>query len=153
MENGYEHRPGSKTEKRVLDTDLIRAIAEFERITHARVQETFEHQNKLVVVVGRGDAKKCVGPEGKTLRIAEQKLGRRFKIIEMHPEMLTFIRNAMLPLRATKIEETGDGVVTVTGPDEKTRGLMIGAKAQNLRFTEKVVQRYFPQLKEIKVIG
>ena len=42
--------------------------------------------------------------------------------------------------------------VFVHGADEKTRGLMIGARAQNLRFAEKVIQKYFPELEEIKVV-
>ena len=140
-------------EKRVLDTELIQTVNEFERMTHARVKDIFEHQNKIVLVVDQGDARKAVGPEGKTLHRAEEKLAKKFKIVEFNPDILIFIKHALLPLRATKIEPTGEGVITVTGPDEKTRGLMIGAKAQNLRFTEKVVQQYFPELKEIKVIG
>jgi len=48
----------------------------------------------------------------------------------------------MLPLRIETIKEE-NGIVYVHGKDEKTRGLMIGAKAKNLRFTEKIVQMYF----------
>ena len=45
-----------------------------------------------------------------------------------------------------------EGEVTVHGDDEKTRGLMIGSKARNLRFTETVCRKYFPDLQEIKVV-
>ena len=139
-------------EKRVYDTERIQTIAGFEKISGARVRDCFEHQEKLVLVVGRGDARKAVGPVGKTLRKAEEKLGKKFKIVEYHPDLLVFIKNAMLPLKASKIELTGEGEVTVHGPDEKTRGLMIGSKARNLRFTETIARHYFPDLKEIKVI-
>ena len=132
---------------------MIRMIAEFERITKTHVKHTYTHQERIIIVVAEGEAKRAVGPSGKTLATLEEKLGKRFKIIEHNPDLHTFIQNVMLPLKAQKIEDTGEGEVTVTGADEKTRGLMIGARAQNLRFTEQVVQKYFPELKEIKVIG
>ena len=62
-----------------------------------------------------------------------------------------FVQNAMLPLKIESIKEE-EGIIVVHGKDEKTRGLMIGAKARNLRWTESVVQIYFPQIKEIKVV-
>ena len=135
-----------------LDTEMIQLINEFEKITRTRVKVTYEQNGRLVVVVCQGQAKTAVGPGGKTLQLVESKLGKRFKIIEFNPDLHTFVQHVMLPLKASKIETTGPGEVTVHGADEKTRGLMIGAKAQNLRFTEKVIIKYFPELKEIKVV-
>ena len=59
------------------------------------------------------------------------------------------INDAPLKILEAKNE---DDIVTLTGPDQKTKGLMIGAKAANLRMYEKIVQKYYPQLKEIKVV-
>lgn len=139
--------------KRVLDTELIQVISGFERLTRTKVKDCYPHQGKLMMIVNPGQAKKAVGPEGKTLKLAETKLGKTFKIVEYNPDLLVFVKNVLLPLKANKIELTAENEITVTGPDEKTRGLMIGAKAQNLRFTESIVQQYFPELKEIKIIG
>ncbi len=136
-----------------LDTEKIQLINEFEKLTKTHVKNIYEHQNKLIVLVDQGEAKTAVGQGGKTLQMLEKKFGRAFKIIEYNVDLHTFIQNVMLPLKASKIEDSGEGEVTVHGADEKTRGLMIGAKAQNLRFTEQVIQKYFPDLKEIKVVG
>lgn len=136
-----------------LDTERIQLINEIEKITKVPVKDLYEHQGKFIILVDQEQARKAVGQGGKTLQLLEKKLGKTFKVIEHDKDLHTFIQNVMLPLKAAKIEDTGDGEVTVTGNDEKTRGLMIGAKAQNLRFTERVVQKYYPDLKEIKVIG
>lgn len=136
-----------------IDTQQIQLIAEFERLTRTHVKDMYDHQGKTVVLVNQGEAKQAVGQAGKTLVMLESKFNKKFKIIEYNSDLHTFIQNVMLPLKCIKFENTAEGEVTVTGADEKTRGLMIGAKAQNLRFTEKVVQKYFPTLKEIKVIG
>jgi len=135
----------------VLDNELLQTISIVEKITYARVDRCIPRDDKLIFVVGMGDARKIVGPQGATLKKLEQQLGKRLKIIEKVDDKLQFIRNAMLPLKVADISEE-DGVVIVHGADEKTRGLMIGAKAQNLRFTEKIVQMYFPDVREIKVI-
>ena len=135
----------------VIDNELLQTISVVEKITHARVDRCIPRDDKLIFVVGRGDARKIVGPQGATLKKLESQLNKRLKVIEKVDDKLQFIRNAMLPLKMVDIKEE-DGIVTVTGPDEKTKGLMIGAKAQNLRFTEKVVQIYFPDVREIKVI-
>ncbi len=135
----------------VLDNDLLQTISLVEKFTRARIDKCIPRDDKLVFIVERGDAKKIVGPNGATLKKLEEKLGKRLKIIEKTPEMFQFVKNAMLPLKVESIKEE-NGIVVVHGNDEKTRGLMIGAKARNLRFTESVVQMYFPQVQEIKVV-
>jgi NusA-like KH domain protein len=135
----------------VIDNDLLQTIAIVEKVTHARVDRCIPRDDKLIFVVGRGDARKIVGPQGAVLKKLEGQLNKRLKIIEKVDDKMLFIRNAMLPLKIVDMKEE-DGIVTVYGPDEKTKGLMIGAKAQNLRFTEKVVQMYFPEVREIKVV-
>ena len=134
----------------VIDNDLLQTIMLVEKITHARIDRCIPRDDKLVFIVNKGDAKKIVGQDGATLKKLESQLGKKLKIIEKADDKQQFIRNAMLPLRVSDMKEE-DGIVTVSGADEKTRGLMIGAKAQNLRFTEKIVQMYFPEVREIKV--
>jgi N utilization substance protein A len=138
------------TEPVVLDTNLLQTITIVEEVTQARIDKCIPKEDKLVFVVEQGGARKIVGPEGKMLKQLESKLGKRLKVIEKTPEKFQFIKNAFLPLRISEIKEE-DGIVSIHGEDEKTRGLMIGAKAHNLRFLEKIVQMYFPDVKEIKV--
>ena len=135
----------------IIDTDLLQTIAVVEKITHARVDRCIPKDDKLVFIVEHGDARKIVGPQGVTLKSLEQQLGKRLKVIEKTEDKQQFIRNAFLPLRIVEMKEA-DGIVTLVGPDEKTKGLMIGAKAHNLRFLEKIVQTYFPDVREIKVV-
>jgi NusA-like KH domain protein len=135
----------------VIDNDLLQTIGVVEKITRARVDRCIPRDDKLIFIVGKGDARKIVGPQGATLKKLESQLGKRLKVIEKVDDKMAFIRNAMLPLKIVDMKEE-DGIVTVYGPDEKTKGLMIGAKAQNLRFTEKIVQMYFPDVREIKVV-
>ena len=86
-----------------------------------------------------------------SLRSKYKPTKEQIRIIEFNEDLLQFIQNLIAPLRVVKIEEL-NGVVTIVGPDIKTKGLMIGSKAKNLRETEEIVKKHFPDLEEIKVV-
>jgi len=136
----------------ILDNEILQTITFVEKATHAKIDKCLEKDDKLVLIVEKGGARKVVGPSGKTLHTLETKLGKKLKVIEKTAELFQFVQNAMLPLKIETIKEEPPGTVIVHGKDEKTRGLMIGAKARNLRWTESVVQSYFPHVQEIKVV-
>jgi len=70
--------------------------------------------------------------------------------VEFNNDMVKFIANLIYPYRVESIV-ANDKIVTITDQDPKTKGLIIGAKAQNLRMYESVVKKYF-EIEEIKVV-
>jgi N utilization substance protein A len=133
------------------DMQTLQWMSLFEKITRARLKDCFMHNEKLCFLVEDGQLQRALGPQKKNLVKLESLLKRKIKIIEFKDEMLRFIVNVFAPLKIIDMKED-EGIVTITGPDQKTKGLMIGARAQNLRNYEKIVQRYYPELKEIKII-
>lgn len=123
----------------------------FEKITRARVKDCFVLQDKVCFVVEQGNLFKALGQNKKNIVKIEELLKRRVKIIEYDSNPLKFVANVLAPLRVSDIKED-NGIVTITGPDQKTKGLMIGARAANLRNFESIVQKFFPEIKELKVI-
>ncbi len=137
--------------KLTLDNDTLRLISLFEKITRARVKDCFEYKGKLTFIVEQGELGKALGKNKSNLVKIEKLLNRKVKIVSYHPDKLRFITNLLAPLKVLEIKEEEPGIITIKGPDAKTKGLMIGAKAQNLRATEEIVRKYF-DCKEIKVI-
>jgi len=133
-----------------IDTETLRLIRLFAHVTNARVKDCFTYKNKLTFVVEEGELGKALGKNRSKLIKIEQLLKRKIKIVEYNHDKLRFIINLLHPLKVTDIKEE-DGIITIKGGDTKTKGLMIGARAQNLRATEEVVRKYF-DCKEIKVI-
>ncbi|MBD3208842.1 NusA-like transcription termination signal-binding factor [Candidatus Woesearchaeota archaeon] len=131
--------------------ETMQLIKLFEQVTRARVKDLFHYRGRLTYIVEQGDLWKALGKNRANLLKLERLLNQRVKIVEYHPDKLQFIANLIHPLRIVDMNEDGDGVVTIKGPDTKTKGLMIGARAQNLRATEDVVRTYF-DCQEIKVI-
>lgn len=136
-----------------LDVDTLSKIQYFEAATHAKVKDCLVDDNNLLVfIVEQFQLKNAVGKNGVKVKALEFKFRKKIKIIEYNDTLTTFVQNVFYPLKANAIRMEGDenDVVIITPQDSKTRGVMIGRAAQNLRSAEKIVQRYF-NIKEIKI--
>jgi NusA-like KH domain protein len=138
-----------KTLTTVLDVDMLKCIGLFENVTHARVKDAFYFKEILTFMVLEGDMFKALGKNLSNLKRLEQMLQKRIKIIEYNPDIIKFITNLLYPYKVAEIKQD-EKIITITDPDMKTKGLIIGAKAQNLRAYESIVKKYF-DIVEIKV--
>ena len=136
--------------KITFDTEILKFMALFENLTRSKLKDCFFDREKLVFLVDPGEMGKALGKNKTHVIRLEKMLKRKVKIVEFSPERMQFITNYLAPLKILNIKEEGD-LVTVTGADTKTKGLIIGIKAQNLRNLEKIVGKYFT-IQEIKVI-
>ena len=136
------------------DLSLMKFIALFERITGAKVKDCFQDDvlQRLTFVVQPGQIRKAIGKQGANIKKLEAKLKKRLRVVEFDPDKITFIQHMILPLKVKDIEEPEDGVIVLHDDDMKTKGLLIGRNAANLRNLEKNCQRYFKDVKEIKVV-
>jgi len=136
--------------KTVYDLDMIKTINLFEQVTHARVKEAFYMKDVLTFIVLEGDKFKALGKNLSNLHKMEQMLSKKVKIVEFDSDITKFITNLIYPYRVESVV-LNDKIVTITDSDNKTKGLIIGAKAQNLRMYEGIVKKYF-EIEEIKVL-
>jgi NusA-like KH domain protein len=136
--------------KTVYDIDMIKIINLFEQVTHARVKEAFYIKEVLTFLVLEGDKFKALGKNLSNLHKIEQMLQKKIKIVEFNADIIKFITNLIYPFKVESIVQN-DKIITITDSDTKTKGLLIGAKAQNLRMYESIVKKYF-EIEEIKVV-
>ena len=133
------------------DLNLMKFMSFFENLTNTRLKDCFIDKNSLLVfVVEENQIAKAIGKKGVNVRNIKEKLNRKIKIVEFNPHLEIFVANIIRPLIGKEIK-VEDKVVTIVGPDTKTKGLLIGRSGQNLRNYEEIVNRYF-DIKEIKVI-
>jgi len=138
------------SQKITFNTEMLKFMSLFETLTHAKLKDCFFDREKLVFLVEQGEMGKALGRNKANIMKLEKMLNRKIKIVEFSPNRLQFITNYLAPLRITDIKEEGD-LIIITGADTKTKGLIIGIKARNLRNLEKIVSKYF-KIDEIKVI-
>lgn len=134
--------------KIVYDVALMQTIALFEKTSGAQVKDCIAG-DPIIFVVNEGEIGKAIGKGGQNVRRLESQLKKRVKVVEFSPNLVKFVQNLVAPCELLNVIDE-DGVVTMTAKDLKTRGLLIGRSASNLRSFEAVIQRYFP-IKELKV--
>lgn len=134
------------------DGHIIKIMSLFETVTRSRLKDCFVDKNNLLTfVVMHGEIGRAVGKKASNVKKVERLLKRKIKIVEFNSDVVEFIKNLVFPLRIKNISEDKD-IMTLEGEDMKTRGLLIGRSAKNLRNLEEITRKYYPNLKEIKVI-
>jgi N utilization substance protein A len=139
--------------KIIYDEDTMKKMALFESITKAQLKDFFDDpvQERLVFIVQPGQLWRALGKKGANAKRLEGTFKRKIKIVEFSDDLVTFVKNMAMPLRVDDVSEE-DGIVTIRHEDMQTKGLLIGKNARNLRNMESNIQRYFSELKEIKVV-
>ncbi|MGV8150717.1 MAG: NusA-like transcription termination signal-binding factor [Candidatus Woesearchaeota archaeon] len=140
----------SSPAKTVYDVEMIKIINLFENVTHARVKDAFYLKDILTFVVFEGDMFKALGKNLVNLHKIEDMLAKRVKIVEFNSDIIKFVVNLLYPYKVAEIKQD-DKIITISDADTKTKGLIIGAKAQNLRAYESIVKKYF-DIDEMKVV-
>jgi len=131
--------------------ELMGVMSLFNKITRVSAKDCFEDKlGLLTFVVDQVLIGKAVGKKATNVKKLEQLLKRKLRIIGYTSEVKQFLRNVIYPLKVSSIEQA-DEVLTIKDDDKKTKSLLIGRNAQNLRNTESIVKRYFSHITEIKV--
>ena len=129
----------------------MKFISIFESMTGAGLKDCFIQNEKIIFMVKQGDIGKALGKRGINIKKLEKLLNKKIKIIEFSTDVLKFVKNVVHPLQAKEIHEK-EGIIVIVPPDTQTRGYLIGRGAINLRNTESIVKRYYPDIQEIKVV-
>ncbi len=140
----------SQPSKTVYDVEMIKLINLFEQVTRARVKDAFYMKELLTFVVYEGDMFKALGKNLENLHKMENMLQRKIKLVEFNKDLIKFVTNLIYPYKVREIKQE-DKKIIISDDNQKTKGLIIGAKAQNLRNYESIVKKYF-DIEEIKVI-
>ena len=135
--------------KIVYDMEVMQIISMFEQMTGAHVKDCIMG-DPVVFVVHEAEIAKAIGKGGKHVRDLERKLKKRVKIVEFNSDVIQFTRNLVAPLELGNVV-LEENMLILSAKDLKTRGLLIGRSASNLRAYEAVIQRYFP-IKEMRVV-
>ena len=131
--------------------DVMKFISMFETLTRAKVKDCLLVDETIFFIVQPGQIGKAIGKKGANIkRLKSLMKNKEFRIVEFNPGITQFVENLFYPIQIKSIEQKED-VIEVAAPDLKTRGLLIGRGAKNLRNYEAIVNRYFT-IKEIKVV-
>ncbi len=141
--------------KIVFNNELLKIMGLFAKITNTMPKDCFYDANELLnFVVPKGEIRQAVGKMGANVKRIEQLLQKKIKIIEYDDNIEGFIRNIIMPIkvRSIQVDDINDEkTITIEPEDLKTRGLLIGRNAKNLRNYESIINKYY-KIKELKVM-
>lgn len=124
-------------------------MALFEQITRTSLKDCIIDENQITFIIKGDNVGKAVGKKGSNVKLLENKLGKKIRIVKFDDNCAQFTQNLIYPLRNVIIEKE-DNEIIITGPDTKTKALLIGRNSQNLRKLEYIIKRYF-DIGKIKV--
>lgn len=132
------------------DINLMKYMQLFETLTRTKLKDCIADEQQLIFIVEENEIGRAIGKGGSNVRRLEGLLKKKIKIVEFSPDVKQFIRNFVMPLQVKDVNEE-EGVVTIVGPDTRTKGLLIGRERKNLDNLKGVVSRYF-KVEDIKVV-
>jgi len=136
-----------------LNLDMMKYITLFESITSSEVKNCFEDPaGSLFFIVKQGEARKAIGKNGANVKKASQMLNKRLKVVEFSSDAEKFIMNLLYPIKVESIrQDSENSEIIISDKNIQSKSMIIGRNAQNLRFIELIVKRYF-DINEIKVV-
>ncbi len=134
-----------------IDQDTISLINLFESKTRARVKKFFEFNEILVFIVDEGHGSKAVGKKGANVKLLNNLLKKKIKIIEFNTDPVKFIKGFIYPIVAEDIS-IEDGVVAIKAGSVREKGILIGRESKNLNKLKELVKAYFSEIEEIRIV-
>ena len=126
----------------ILNKETIEKINLFENITKAKVKEFIEKEEKLVVIIDQGELHKVLIKKGKNIKILENLMRKKLKVIEFNSNPLIFVKNYIYPIKALSLNLNND-IIEIKVGDRKSKGLLIGRESKNLNELNKLVKNYY----------
>jgi|SRR3989344_5040412 len=120
----------------------------FESLTGARVKDCFSN-DKIIFVIEKGDINRAVGRNGETIRRAENIFKRQLKIIEFDDDLIKFVKNAIMPIKALDIKLEDNNII-ITADSMTDKGRLIGRDSKNLIKLKELISNYF-SINNVKV--
>ena len=87
----------------LLNTRDIQLMNAFEQITHARVEDCFELEGVICLLVKNGELGKAIGKGGSNISIARSKLGKNIAVFEDGETPREFVEKACKPVKASPV--------------------------------------------------
>lgn len=123
-----------------FDTETIKTINLFERLTQLRVRDCINAEDGVCFVVSPEAGGHAFNAKG--VQELRRRMKRNIKIFEWNEDMKKFVKN-MIPY-SKKIEvESVDGKKTVTvRVGEEKRGIVIGKDGKNIKLIRDLLSRH-----------
>ncbi|WP_336345385.1 NusA-like transcription termination signal-binding factor [Halalkalicoccus ordinarius] len=131
---------------RTLSDDALRYITVFEDVTGAPATDCVvdAEADRLVFVVSTGEMGKAIGPNGRTVRRLEERLGKDVDLVEDADTPEAFVANALSPAAVYNVTiSENETTVAYAEVDREDTGVAIGSGGRNIETARLLAERHF----------
>ena len=122
-----------------LETQNIRDIAVFERMTKVHVKDCIRDESGVYFMVEKGKSGLAIGRNGTIIKNVSRVLGKNVKVFEFSHDLPEMVKS-MIP--TAKNVDISDKAVTVTIPNSE-RSVVIGRSGRNIKVMKEFLNRHF----------
>jgi len=136
-----------------LDEGTIKLIALFESVTRAEVRDCIPAEDKVIFIVGKGQAGAAIGEGADNIHRLRDILRKNVEIIEWADAPEAFVRNIFHAFKVSEVKierRSGRNTAVVTvDPGEKARA--IGKQGRNLHQAKAILARHFKEVEAVVI--
>jgi len=116
----------------------------FENLTSARVKSLINDEEKLIIIINKGDLKKAL----KNKSNAEKVMKKRIQIIEFTSNIQKFIFSFIFPAKGKLIDENK---LILEGKGRLFKEKALGEKRKNLKYLQQTIKKHFNKEIEVRI--
>jgi NusA-like KH domain protein len=134
-----------------IDMQTMRYINLLDKISRIKTKKCFVYNNSIIFVVSARDVSRAVGPSGKNIRLMQEQLGKKVKIIEdAHDQggAERFIEDIVSPVTFVSLD-LKEGVFILTA-GTRSKAALLGRNKRRLLELAKIVEDNFG--KELRIV-
>lgn len=129
----------------------MRYINLLDRVSHVKTMRCFVYNNTIIFAVPESLVSKAIGEKGRNVRIIQETLGKRVKII-FYPESIKdaekFLHQIVEPVQFRSIQ-INDNEIVIDAPGQ-SKAVLIGRNKMRLLELAEIVHNSFG--KELKIV-
>ncbi len=127
-----------------LDTEGIRYIGVFESLTGAGVKDCILDNDRVIMVVKKGDMGLAIGKGGSNINKVKKLLKKKIEVVEHSSDIKEFIENLLRPAVVKNVEllTTKDNkCYAYVEVSSKDKGIAIGKNGEKIKRVKLLVKR------------
>ncbi len=122
-----------------FETQTIRDIAAFEKITKVHVKDCIRDEGCVYFMVEQGKSGLAIGKNGSVAKTVGRVLGKTVKVFEFAEDAEAMVKS-MVP--SAKGVEINGGSLTISIPNDE-RSVVIGRHGRNIKMMREFLKRHF----------
>lgn len=130
-----------------ISLEELRYMSVFQNFTGVTVYRCIidNDNNRLIFLVGKGEAGKAIGRGGRNVKVLRDSLGKDIEVVEYSESLEEMVRNLFpgVKIRRVVVRGRGDGRVVEVRVAEGDKGAAIGRGGRNVKRARIVLGKLF----------